>query len=169
MTTTLHLLAATSQKQSGNPIVYLLPLLAGAFYFFIYRPQQKRQLAQRQAVRSYEIGDEVLTAGGIIGRVLDIQDDRVTIETSVGATFTVLAPYVLKKLEETTPAPDVVDGETAATVGSDPGGSPSPDEDGPATLGDHGTGGPAAEHGDVPDAGKPTDSGGPEPHDGEHP
>ena len=45
-----------------------------------------------------------MTAGGIVGRVLDIEDDRVTLETSVGASFVVLRPYVLRKLEPVVPA-----------------------------------------------------------------
>ena len=38
------------------------------------------------------MGDEVLTAGGIVGHIIDIDGDRVTLETSVGASFVVLQP-----------------------------------------------------------------------------
>ena len=67
-----------------------------------------------------------MTAGGIVGRVLDITDDRVTLETSVGASFVVLRPYVLRKLEPVEPPSDVVDGtpttshEPRAAVGAEP-------------------------------------------------
>ena len=48
---------------------------------------------------AFDVGDEVLTAGGIVGYVIDIDGDRVTLETSVGASFVVLRQYVLRKIE----------------------------------------------------------------------
>jgi hypothetical protein len=48
---------------------------------------------------AYDVGDEVLTAGGIVGYVIDIDGDRITLETSVGASFVVLRQYVLRKIE----------------------------------------------------------------------
>ncbi|MGA2836751.1 MAG: preprotein translocase subunit YajC [Acidimicrobiales bacterium] len=102
------LLAASSTKTtSGSPVLFILILLFAAFYFLIYRPQQKKQRAARSMGNSFEVGDEVVTAGGIVGYVIDITDDRVTLETSVGASFVVLRPYILRKIEEPTP-PDLV-------------------------------------------------------------
>ncbi len=104
--------AATSSKSSGGSSTILIFVVIGAaFYFLIYRPQQKKQKATRALANTFEVGDEVVTAGGIVGRVLDITDDRVTLETSVGASFTVLRPYVLRKLEPAEPPPDVVGDE----------------------------------------------------------
>src|SRR5664280_225666 len=109
------LLAAAAKKPSGGSSTLIIIVLIGAaFYFLIYRPQQKKQKAARAQGSAYEVGDEVVTAGGIVGRVLDITDDRVTLETSVGASFTVLKPYVLRKLEPAVPPSDVVDGSDAA-------------------------------------------------------
>ncbi|HEY5108473.1 MAG TPA: preprotein translocase subunit YajC [Acidimicrobiales bacterium] len=103
--------AATQPAKSGfNPSILIFAVISGAFYFLIYRPQQKKQKAAREVGNSFEVGDEVVTAGGIVGRVLDITDDRVTLETSVGASFVVLRPYILRKLEPAQPPTDVVDG-----------------------------------------------------------
>ena len=102
------LVAATTQK-GFNPSI-LIFVIIGAAFFLIYRPQQRKQKAAREVGNSYDVGDEVVTAGGIVGRVLDITDDRVTLETSVGASFVVLKPYVLRKLEPVEPPTDVVDG-----------------------------------------------------------
>ncbi len=96
------LVAAANQHQS-NPIFFLILIAGAGFYFFFYRPQQRKARAARTQGKTFDVGDEVLTAGGIIGRVLDIQDDRVTLETSVGASFTVLKQYVLRTLEPTEP------------------------------------------------------------------
>jgi len=102
--------AAASTQKGFNPSILIFLVIGAAFYFLIYRPQQRKQKAAREVGNSFEVGDEVVTAGGIVGRVLDISDDRVTLETSVGASFVVLRPYVLRKLEPVVPPTDVVDG-----------------------------------------------------------
>jgi preprotein translocase subunit YajC len=102
--------AAQPAKQGFNPSILIFVIIGAAFYFLIYRPQQRKQKAARAQGNSFEVGDEVVTAGGIVGHVLDITDDRVTLETSVGASFVVLRPYVLRKLEPVVPPSDVVDG-----------------------------------------------------------
>jgi preprotein translocase subunit YajC len=99
------LLGATSKTTSSSSSIYLIFIVIGAaFYFLIYRPQQRKAKALRQQSSSYDVGDEVLTAGGIVGHIIDIDDDRVTLETSVGASFVVLKPYVLRKIEDPVPS-----------------------------------------------------------------
>jgi preprotein translocase subunit YajC len=105
----VHVLAsvlAASKPSSGggNPTLLIFIAIAAAFYFLIYRPQQRKSKAAREASNKFEIGDQVLTAGGLVGHVLDIDGDRVTLETSVGASFVVLKQYVLRKIEQ--PEPD---------------------------------------------------------------
>jgi preprotein translocase subunit YajC len=90
-------------KQTNDSSIYLIFIVIGAgFYFLIYRPQQRKAKALRSQSNAFEVGDEVLTAGGIVGHVIDIDGDRVTLETSVGASFVVLKQYVLRKLEDPT-------------------------------------------------------------------
>ncbi len=101
-------LGATNSNSNGSSTLLIFVVIGAAFYFLIYRPQQKKQKAARAQSTAYDVGDEVVTAGGIVGRVLDMTDDRVTLETSVGASFTVLRPYVLRKLEPAEPPQDVV-------------------------------------------------------------
>ena len=82
-----------------------------AAYFFFLRPQQQKAKKQREEVKQFEVGNEVLTAGGIVGHIIDIEDDRVTLETSVGASFVVLRPYILRRLDTDPPAIDTEDDE----------------------------------------------------------
>ena len=84
----------------SSPIIPILLIIGVGFYFLIYRPQQRKAKAARDQGKTFEVGDEVLTAGGIVGYVIDIDDDRVTLETSVGASFVVLKQYVLRTLEQ---------------------------------------------------------------------
>ena len=60
---------------------FLLIIVAFAFlYFVIVRPQKKRQLQARELLSSLEVGVEVVTAGGIYGRVTELHDDDVMVE-----------------------------------------------------------------------------------------
>ena len=60
----------------------LLPMavIFGAFYFLLIRPQQKRQKAHTELVGALATGDEVLTAGGILGKVTAVSDHYATIQ-----------------------------------------------------------------------------------------
>jgi preprotein translocase subunit YajC len=105
MTATLVALAtpllAAAAKKSSSSLVTFLPIIviAVAAYFFFLRPQQQKAKRAREQVQQFEVGNEVLTAGGIVGHIIDIEDDRVTLETSVGASFVVLRPYILRRLD----------------------------------------------------------------------
>lgn len=66
---------------------FLLIIVAFAFlYFVLIRPQKKRQLAARQQLDSVKVGDEVVTAGGIYGRVTELHDDDVLVEIAPQTT-----------------------------------------------------------------------------------
>jgi len=66
----------------GDPFGFLLPMLIifGAFYFLLIRPQQKRQKAHAELVKGLSTGDEVVTAGGILGKVTSVSDHYATLE-----------------------------------------------------------------------------------------
>jgi preprotein translocase subunit YajC len=98
-------LDAAAKKSSGSSATLLIFLVVGAaFYFLFFRPQQRKAKALRQQGKTFDVGDEVLTAGGLVGHVLDIDGDRVTLETSVGASFVVLKQYVIRTIEEPVPS-----------------------------------------------------------------
>ena len=70
----------------GAIIANILPfvVLIVVFYFFLIRPQRKRDKQERD--NSIEIGDEISTIGGFIGRVVNIKDDVLVIESSSDRT-----------------------------------------------------------------------------------
>ena len=113
----LLLTTAPAKKTTGASSAWLIFVVIGAgFYFLIYRPQQRKAKALREQSKEFEVGDEVLTAGGIVGHVIDVDGDRVTLETSVGASFVVLKQYILRKLEEAVPSEDEDDEAVAEDV-----------------------------------------------------
>ena len=68
----------------GSIIANILPfvVLIVVFYFFLIRPQRKRDKAAREMRNSLAVGDEISTIGGFIGRVVNIKDDVLIIESS---------------------------------------------------------------------------------------
>lgn len=64
-------------------LLQLLPLalIFVVFYFLLIRPQKKRDKETQNMRNSIQVGDEIITAGGIIGRVVSIKEDNVVIET----------------------------------------------------------------------------------------
>ncbi|MCG6896070.1 MAG: preprotein translocase subunit YajC [Thiocapsa sp.] len=70
----------------GDPLLALLPLVlfAVVFYFLLIRPQAKRQKEHRKMVESLAKGDEVVTVGGIGGRIADLGDNFALLEIADG-------------------------------------------------------------------------------------
>ncbi|MDR3206929.1 MAG: preprotein translocase subunit YajC [Oscillospiraceae bacterium] len=62
-------------------MVVPLLILVVVFYFFIIRPESKRKKAAARMRKELIVGDEITTIGGIVGRVVTIKDDTVTLET----------------------------------------------------------------------------------------
>ena len=69
---------------AGAILTTLLPfaVLIVVFYFLLIRPENKQKKALSEMRNALAVGDEVTTIGGIVGRVVHIKDDLVTIETS---------------------------------------------------------------------------------------
>lgn len=80
--------AAASQ---GDPITALLfPIgLLFLFYFFLIRPQSKRAKEQKEMVASLNKGDEILTQGGILGKITKVSESFITLEISENVTITI--------------------------------------------------------------------------------
>lgn len=83
-----HAQAAGGAAAAPNPIMSFLPLiiLFGIFYFMLIRPQMKRAKEQRSMIAALAKGDEVLTSGGLLGRIDEIAEQFVVLEVSPGIT-----------------------------------------------------------------------------------
>lgn len=76
-----------SSQQGGAPAyqgVLMLVIMFAIFYFLLIRPQQKRAKQHKQLIDSLAVGDQVITAGGIHGKVAAVQDTVVTVEIATG-------------------------------------------------------------------------------------
>jgi len=59
----------------------MLVAMVGVFYFLMIRPQSKQKKEKARMLNELIVGDEVTTIGGIVGKVVSIKDDALTIET----------------------------------------------------------------------------------------
>ena len=77
-------LTESTASTSATLLTTLLPfvILIVVFYFLLIRPENKKKKALNEMRNALSVGDEVTTIGGIVGKVVHIKDDLVTIETS---------------------------------------------------------------------------------------
>ncbi len=74
----------TQQASGASSSIFMLisiGLLVVVMYFMMIRPQRKKEKKEQAMRDAMQIGDEVITIGGIIGMVVSIKDDSVVIET----------------------------------------------------------------------------------------
>jgi preprotein translocase YajC subunit len=108
------LFATTAKKSSsGSFIPYALILVFFGVYFLYLRPKRNLLRQQQMQHRTFDVGDEVVTTSGIVGTVLSLDGDRLTLETGHGHTLTVLRSAVARRVDP--PIPD---------LGDDPDGAP---------------------------------------------
>jgi preprotein translocase subunit YajC len=85
--------------QAGGNMGFLL-MMVGMFvvmYFFMIRPQQKKQKDQQKMVDTLKAGDDVVTAGGLHGKVMSTDETTVTISAGGGAKLTFEKSAIAKK------------------------------------------------------------------------
>ena len=83
--TNLYLAAATDTASMLATFIPLI-LMIVVFYFLLIRPQKKRDKEVQKMRENIEIADEIVTIGGIIGRIVSIKDDTIVIETGSDRT-----------------------------------------------------------------------------------
>ncbi len=88
MTYLLQLSSGASSSAAGNStqMIILMVVLLVVMYFMMIRPQKKRQKEEQEMRAALEIGDEIITIGGIVGRVVTIREEDIVIETGADRT-----------------------------------------------------------------------------------
>ena len=82
--------ASSSSASQGGMSSYsgiiLMVVLVAVMYFMMIRPQKKRQKEEQEMRSALEIGDEIITIGGIVGKVVTIREEDIVIETGADRT-----------------------------------------------------------------------------------
>ena len=83
--------AYAQDAANSSPFGFFLPMIIifVAFYFLLIRPQQKRQKAHTELVNALSAGDEVITAGGILGKVTGVSEHYATLTITDGVEIKV--------------------------------------------------------------------------------
>ena len=73
----------------GDPFLGFLPLIVifVVFYFILIRPQTKKQKEHQEMINALEVGNEVVTAGGILGKIQEMNENYVNLEISENVTI----------------------------------------------------------------------------------
>ncbi|PLY02358.1 MAG: preprotein translocase subunit YajC [Desulfuromonas sp.] len=89
-------------QQGGNPYsgVIMLVLMFAVFYFLLIRPQQKRAKQHKALIDALSVGDSVVTAGGIHGKVAAVTDTVITLEIATGVKVRINRSSVVSTAQE---------------------------------------------------------------------
>ncbi|HEY6420864.1 MAG TPA: preprotein translocase subunit YajC [Candidatus Binataceae bacterium] len=90
--------AAAGSQAGGEQVIYTtvvpLALLFGIFYFLLIRPQTKKASEHSKMLRELKRNDEVVTTGGIVGKITEIGDRLVTVEIAPNVRVRVERPQI---------------------------------------------------------------------------
>ncbi|MDP4180241.1 MAG: preprotein translocase subunit YajC [Bacillota bacterium] len=81
-----------------STLIMFVPIIL-VFYFMIYMPQKKRDKKTREMLNALKVGDSIATVGGISGKIVNIKDDEITIETSIKKTEIVVMKWSVKEIQ----------------------------------------------------------------------
>ncbi|MCB2129717.1 MAG: preprotein translocase subunit YajC [Rhodobacteraceae bacterium] len=100
--------AQAAAAAGPNPLLTQLPFIAlifGIMYFLMIRPQQKKAKEHRAMVEALRRGDQVVTQGGIIGKVSKVKEDgEIEVEIAEGVKVRILRQTVVQVINKTEPA-----------------------------------------------------------------
>ncbi len=65
----------------GSSMILIIAIFVAIFYFMILRPENKKKKEAQQLRDSLNVGDKITTIGGIVGKICDMKDDKMVIET----------------------------------------------------------------------------------------
>lgn len=91
--------AAEAPGGMGFTTIIMLVAMLGVFYFMMIRPENKRKKEAEQMRSGMKVGDEIVTIGGICGKVVHIKEDKFVIETSADQVRIEFAKWALSANE----------------------------------------------------------------------
>jgi len=101
---TVFAFAQATQPAPGGGMAGLLPSLIfllvfiAIFYFMLIWPQRRKQRQHRELIASLKRGDEVITSGGLVGKIKKVDKDTIILEVEEGVNLRVLKESVIERL-----------------------------------------------------------------------
>ena len=100
---------AAPQAGGGASSIIMMVLLIGVMWFFMFRPQQKKMKEHQLLITNLKKGDEVMTNGGIMGRIIDLDNFAIDLEIAKNTIIRIQRGVVVQVLPK---------GSLKATLGS---------------------------------------------------
>ena len=91
--------AADSTASSKGGLIFMIliyALIFGAMYLLLIRPQRKKQKEEKKMRENLMVGDEIVTIGGIYGRVISLKEDTIDIESNSDHSKLTVARWALQ-------------------------------------------------------------------------
>ena len=96
----MDLILLQSADSAGMINLVFIGAMVLVFYFFMIRPQQKRQKEQKSFQEELDKGTQVVTASGIIGKITKVEEETVTLEVSAKTYITVTKTAISKEMTD---------------------------------------------------------------------
>jgi len=98
MSNLIYILMMTPASEDKNPIMTFLPLILIilVFYFFMIRPQMKKQKDLKSFRESVKKGDKVITTGGIYGKITDMKENVIVVDVGDNVRLKIDKSAILK-------------------------------------------------------------------------
>ena len=98
----LNIVLMTQPQEGQNPLISFLPLvlIVVVFYFFMIRPQMKRQKELKKFRDELKQGDKVVTTGGIYGKIIELQETTIIMEVEGKSRLKVDKVAVIKDMSD---------------------------------------------------------------------
>lgn len=93
-----------AQRPSMLPFLIQFAAIIGIFWFLLIRPQRKMAQKHREVLAALKRGDEVMTEGGIIGSVVHLAEDRITLKTAENTRLVVARQKIARVLSTEEPS-----------------------------------------------------------------
>ena len=87
-------------EQTVGMIGTFLPmiLIFGVMYVILIMPQRRKEKKTREMINELQVGSEIVTIGGVIGKIVNIKDDEITIESGIEKTKVKLKKWAIKEV-----------------------------------------------------------------------
>ena len=96
---------ATDAAPQGSPLpldLFIIIAFALVFYLIVWRPQSKRNKEHKELVAGLEKGDEIIAGGGLVGKIVKVEDQFIVIEAGTGVELKLQRSAVVQALPKGT-------------------------------------------------------------------
>lgn len=98
----LNFLESTAAGGDLMGTIILMVIMVAVFYFMLIRPENKRKKESEEMRSSIKVGDEITSIGGIVGKVVDVKEDKIVFETGADRVRIEMAKWGVSSNETAT-------------------------------------------------------------------